>query len=300
MTLQQHSTGMSSFAGIAKYILPLLLLSISCMPALASSIVVMRNADEIVIGTDSRRISAPGEDLRYARTELVCKIVRADNIFIASAGIAGIIPDSPHGEIPPEFDLAKIMNKAALGKRNILDKADTVTKAVQSILLKISWWAKEKKPALFKKMFIGKELLQVVMAGMENDSPTIIVIAFKPRISASGELKIDVEYHPCPGIACPEGSVYILMGKHEAIDRYLPQTPAIWKNDSVEVVRKLLEIEVAAERETVGPPIDILRISKNGSEWIQRKEMCAEQSQPGITPDNYQPFASPPDVLQSP
>jgi hypothetical protein len=289
---------MSSFARIAKYLLPLLLLSISRVPALASSIVVMRNIDEIVIGTDSKRISAPGEDLRYVRSDLVCKVVRADNIFIASAGIAGIIPDGAHGEIPPEFDLTRTMNKASQGESTMQDKADSVTKAAEGVLMKISDWAKEKKPALFNQMFIGKQLLQVVMAGMEDQSPTIIVMAFKPVISPSGELKINVEYHSCPGIACPGGSVYILMGKHEAIDRYLPQAPGIWKNDPVEIVRKLVEIEVAADHEAVGPPIDILRINKDGSEWIQRKEMCGEQSQPGMIQDNYRPFG-PPDKLQS-
>jgi hypothetical protein len=66
------------------------------------------------------------------------------------------------------------------------------------------------------------------------------------------------------------------MGKHEAIDRYLPQDPDMWKNDPVDVVRKLIEIEVTSEHETVGPPIDILRITKEGSEWIQKKDMCAD------------------------
>jgi hypothetical protein len=41
-------------------------------------------------------------------------------------------------------------------------------------------------------------------------------------------------------------------------------------------VRRLIEIEIAARGEYVGPPIDIVRISRNGAQWIQRKTECAE------------------------
>ncbi len=82
------------------------------------------------------------------------------------------------------------------------------------------------------------------------------------------------------------------MGKHEAIDRDLPKKPGIWKNDPVEVVRELLQIEVASEPETVGPPIDILRITQRGSEWIQEKEICEDLLQPGKEPDHFSPIVS--------
>lgn len=275
--------------------LPLLL--ISYVPAYGSSIIVVRNDNEVVIGTDSKRLRETKENLSDARSELVCKIVRADNIFIASAGIAGILPYG-RGEIPSEFDLTEIMNKAALIEGSIMDKAGSLSKAVDGALLRISGWAKKKMPAFFEKMFIGKQLLQVVMAGLEKGAPTIITLAFEPRLSPSGELRIDVEAHPCPGIGCPGGSVSILMGRHEAIDRYLPLDPGIWKNDPVEVVRKLMEIEVTSESETVGAPIDIVRITKEGSEWVQEKDMCKDRLQSDKIPDYSWPFVSP-DKLQS-
>jgi len=260
---------------VRKHILLVLLFVISYTPAYGSSIIVVRTDNEVVIGTDSKRVRAAKEDLSNAQSELVCKIVRADNIFIVSAGIAGILPHN-HGKIPAEFDLTEIMNRAALGEGSMMDKADTLAKAVDGALLRISEWAKKKMRTFFEKMFIGKQLLQVVIAGLENGLPTIIVMAFEPTISPSGELKINVESHPCPGVACPSGFVYIFIGKHEAIDRYLPLAPDMWKNNPVEVVRELMEIEVTSERETVGRPIDILRITKDGPEWIQEKDMCED------------------------
>jgi len=145
----------------------------------------------------------------------------------------------------------------------------------------------------FERMFIGNQFLQVVMAGLENGTPTIIVMAFEPSISSSGELRINVESRPCPGVACPSGFVYIFMGKHEAIDRYLPLDPEIWKSEPVAVVQKLMEIEVTSEPETVGPPIDILRITREGPEWIQEKDMCEDRSRASKTPYHYGPIIFP-------
>ena len=134
------------------------------------------------------------------------------------------------------------------------------------------------KPGFYEKMFRGKELLQVVMAGMENGTPTIIVMAFESSISPSGELKINVKSRPCPGIACPSSSVYIFMGEHDDIDRYLLTDPGILKDNPVDVIQKLIEIEVTSKPETVGPPINILRITKGGSEWIQENNTCVDPS----------------------
>lgn len=156
-----------------KYILLLPLLVISYMPAYGSSIIVVRNDNEVVIGTDSKRLRETEGNLSNAQSELVCKIVRADNIFIASAGIAGILPYG-RGKIPAEFDLTEIMNKAALIEGSIMDKADSLSKAVDGALLRISEWAKKKMPSFFDKMFIGKQVLQVVMAGSEKGSPYLV------------------------------------------------------------------------------------------------------------------------------
>jgi hypothetical protein len=77
--------------------------------------------------------------------------------------------------MPPEFDLTEVMKKAALSEGSIMDKADTLAKSLSVALLSISEWVKKKMPALFKQMAIGKQLLQVVMAGLENGTPTFIV-----------------------------------------------------------------------------------------------------------------------------
>jgi len=239
---------------------------------------VLRNRNEIVIGTDSKRLLVAKEDLSDAQSELACKIVQADNIFVASAGVEGIVSYKQRGQAQVATDLTEIMKKAALGEGSFADKADALSKAARDALLRIGEWSKNKMPDFYEKMFRGRELLQVVMAGLENETPAIIVMAFESSISPSGELNINVESRPCPGTACPSGFVYILLGEHNDIDRYLPTDPELLKKDPVDVIRKLIEVEVTSEPLTVGPPVDILRITKGGAEWIQEKNTCVDPS----------------------
>ena len=52
--------------------------------------------------------------------------------------------------------------------------------------------------------------------------------------------------------------------------------PEFWRVGIVEGIRSLIELEIAAEPAHTGGPIDILRITKDGAEWIQRKQECPD------------------------
>jgi hypothetical protein len=41
-------------------------------------------------------------------------------------------------------------------------------------------------------------------------------------------------------------------------------------------IRKLIEIEIADKPDFVGYPIDIIRLNKKVTEWIQRKAECPD------------------------
>lgn len=58
----------------------------------------------------------------------------------------------------------------------------------------------------------------------------------------------------------------------------------------MEGVRRLIETEIAARSEYVGPPIDILRIDKTGARWIQKKPGCIN------TPHRTRPEQTPPRI----
>jgi hypothetical protein len=57
----------------------------------------------------------------------------------------------------------------------------------------------------------------------------------------------------------------------------LPEdTPGFWQAGLADGVRGLIEIEIAARSEYVGPPIDLLQIKSQGAKWIQKKAGCPD------------------------
>ena len=70
------------------------------------------------------------------------------------------------------------------------------------------------------------------------------------------------------------------LGETEAIDGLPEETTGFWKEGLVNGVRRLVETEIAARSEYDGPPIDILRLDKNGAQWIQKKPECLGPTPP--------------------
>jgi len=62
------------------------------------------------------------------------------------------------------------------------------------------------------------------------------------------------------------------------------ETPDFWKAGLSDGVRRLVETEIAARSEYVGPPIDIVRISATGGQWIQKKNECSDAPSPAKSP----------------
>lgn len=73
---------------------------------------------------------------------------------------------------------------------------------------------------------------------------------------------------------CDGEIVTRFLGETEAIDGLAEETPGFWRDGLASGVRQLIQTEIAARDEYVGPPIDLLRINSRGAEWIQRKPEC--------------------------
>ncbi|MGO9612847.1 MAG: hypothetical protein ACLPX5_07425, partial [Dissulfurispiraceae bacterium] len=89
----------------------------------------------------------------------------------------------------------------------------------------------------------------------------------------------------CPG-DCQGSFVTIFLGQTEAIRTYLQKHEHfLYSTDSVTAVRNLVELEISKEPSFVGPPIDILRLTKDGAEWLQKKSLCTDVQNNSILPE---------------
>jgi hypothetical protein len=71
-----------------------------------------------------------------------------------------------------------------------------------------------------------------------------------------------------------ECDMLTILGESHAIEQYVSQTPSYKKRKPVELVEEFVELEIADKPGVVGPPIDVLQITKTGVVWNQRKQDC--------------------------
>ena len=93
---------------------------------------------------------------------------------------------------------------------------------------------------------------------------------------------INVTKMDCPGLLCADGMGGNVLGESKAIKEYMANNPASFNINSgpTFLVRKFLQIEIDDQQDKVprkvGPPIDIIKVTKDGAEWIEHKKECPE------------------------
>jgi len=245
--------------------------------AFATSIVAVRNNDEIVIAADSKTTLTPARDgMGEPESIAKCKIVQVGNLFFASAGSAGIGSVEFYGNVDPVFNLKEVIAKGLAGKGRIADKVNTLEKVLVINLSQIAEKARQDNAAFFLERFVKHPIHSVIVAGLENGELLLMVRTFKLIISPSGSLSFEIGRFACPG-DCQASFVTMFEGQTEAIRRYLQENEYfLYDTDPTTAARNLVELEISKDPSFVGPPIDILRLTRAGAEWIQRKSLCTD------------------------
>lgn len=242
--------------------------------AAATTIVAVKTPGEIVIGADSKVTDTFGK----AFANQACKIVQAGNLFYAYEGLAR---DRRTG-----FDIVKIVNQSLQLKPGAAasEKVSILTGFVTSQLFAELLSLKQHDPATYReKIEGGQTFLKILVAGFEGNRPLLFVRQF--RAVAFGRGIIGVMVVPDDCLADCAGEIVIRsLGETAAIDGLPEETPGFWTKGIVEGVRRLIETEIAARSEYVGPPVDILRIDKTGARWIQKKPSCPDIQRRGASP----------------
>ncbi|HAM50308.1 MAG TPA: hypothetical protein DCP92_06290 [Nitrospiraceae bacterium] len=254
--------------------------------AFATSIVAIRNNDEIVIGADSKTtLTQMSDSVGEQGSVAKCKIVQAGNFFFASAGSAGIGPLESSGNLDPEFNLKEVIAKGLRGNARIADKVKNLEKILVGNLSQIAEKARQDNAAFFIERFVDHTIHTFIIAGVDNDQLVLLVRTFKLIISPSGSLSFEIGRFTCPG-DCDSPFITLFEGQTEAIRTYLQVNRYfLYRTDPITAVRSLVDLEISANPSFVGPPVDILRITRTGTEWIQRKSLCLDIQESSILQD---------------
>jgi hypothetical protein len=263
------------------YIRSLLTLTVSLLllpsSAFATSIVAVRNNDEIVIGADSKTtLTQVYENVREPEGVVKCKIVQAGRLFFASAGSAGIGPVALRGHIDPEFNVKELIARGLGGEGKIGEKVRRLEKVIVLNLTQIAEKVRQDNPAFFFQRFVSYPAHTIIIAGLEDEKLILMVRTFRLVVEPSGSFSFEIGRFACPG-DCRESFITIFEGRTEAIRRYLHGNENfLYYTDPAVAVRDLVEMEISDDPSAVGPPVDILRLTRRGAEWIQRKSLCPD------------------------
>ena len=232
--------------------------------ARATTVVVARTANEIVIGADSKVTDTFGNDLN----KRACKIRQVGDLFVA---IEGLELDRQTG-----FNAPEIINKsltrsvsAPVGEKISL----LMGFMVSELLTEVSHLKTRDPQTYFKKIEGGQLFLRVIVACFEKGRPLIFVRSFRALQYNPGQIGIAVIPDDCLS-DCQGEVVTRFLGESDAIEGLAEETADFWKAGLTDGVRRLVETEIAARSEYVGPPIDIVRITDKGAQWVQKKNEC--------------------------
>jgi hypothetical protein len=247
-----------------KLIRSILLLLLLSATSSATTIVVARSQTEIVIGADSKVTDTYGNDLNKP----VCKILQAGNLFIAFEGLK---QNRQTGFNVMDISLEALQREP---RASAFDRVSIVTGFLTSRLFTELLFLKQHDEASYLKKIQGQTFLRLIIAGFERNRPLIFVRQFRAIQINPRTIGVEVFADDCLA-ECKDEVVTRFLGETEAIDGLVEETPGFWQTGLANGVRRLIETEIKARDEYVGPPIDLLRIDAHGAQWIQKKRECA-------------------------
>ncbi len=232
-----------------------------------TTIITIRTGNAVFIGADSKAVPLPTPK---------CKIEQAGDIFFAITGSPAFF--FQWIEISGErqetiFDFHDVIRTIGMTNFSIDDKVSQIETVLRSTLL----FMLENMQRIDQKTFCAnyprdKIVLGVVIAGIENNIPVFYVREARITTECIEPVAIDIKIvnHSEP----PKSINVNISGEQDAIlKNKIPSSIA--DDEIVFYIKKWIDLEIKVRPDIVGPPINIISITKNGAKWIQ-KDGCKD------------------------
>ncbi|MFL6276896.1 MAG: hypothetical protein ACJ74G_17050, partial [Blastocatellia bacterium] len=206
------------------------------------------------------------------------KVIKSGNFY---CGFAGMAKDDITG-----FDVIGLFNKAVNAGGNFIDIINRFQNIVLEPLARAWEGIKRDDPTKYDEKVSGGDsvILQIVVGTIENAIPKLTAIDFAATPGEKGPRPIKPFPTNCPG-DCPGEFQIVALGEFDAIAKYDTTNPTFKiKNAPLRVACFFIGLEADARKDKVGFPVDIVRITSKGAEWIQIKNKCPD-IQPYTAPE---------------
>jgi len=242
-----------------------------------TKIVAVISDTDIAVAADSLAMDGSGK----IKSRTLCKIQHAANFHIAAAHLVQYREAG--------FDAYATMSLALAAASGTFDEEVTaVEDALREQLLGALRFMYVMHRATYDK-FAGEALslntergiLAFMIFGTVNNELVFSMRELAFTNGLIGPVSVQVRENKrvdCPGPRCPNPPI-AMMGNFDNVAAFLPQLNQKWifsELKSYELARFLVTYAVVTT-ESVGSPIDVIRISKDGANWIERKPGCQEK-----------------------
>lgn len=226
-----------------------------------TAIIIILTPDQIIAAADSKVVKwATGGGINPP-SELGCKIR-----FTGETGfsITGLYSEPQSG-----FDPFGITQKVCSGNTSLSDKLRNLEDSIRGPFIaainNICRWQSD----------TGKLILQVAVFGFDRGEPLIKRLILTPVISNSTVVDLGSQKATFPN--AKTGPWYMLcLSNAGHIVETLQNATAEAPCGLLETANKAIQLAIEKFPDSVGPPIDIVSVTRSGRKWMQRKRECKD------------------------
>lgn len=230
---------------------------------IGTCIIGVLTSEEFIVGADSLRSYEDREP------EYIPKIVQVRNSFFISSGI------SLHGDT--KFNIQSLCRTALRKGKTINESIRILEKIVRKPLRRVYEHAAQEDRANYESV-VKKNPVNVAFFGVENGTLLLSQRKFLPE-DFGDKVLVSLQKADFIGDNSNQGSV--CLGCEEVFNNsWSPTRPDPYR-DPVGFVKYVISWAEKNEsvyfndgQKRIGGPIDIIRITKEKAEWIQKKSIC--------------------------
>lgn len=109
----------------------------------------------------------------------------------------------------------------------------------------------------------------MTFGAIEDGTPKVRVLNYYVSVE---DQHLEPHFISCPG-DCPTGSLTLLTGPDEDIEReHAERDLGVWS--TAELFRRFIQRQIDRGRPTIGPPIDVVRLTRSGIDTKGLKPQC--------------------------
>jgi hypothetical protein len=212
-----------------------------------TSVAIVRDDDQIVIAADSR---ATNEN--HTVLPDICKIRAVGDWYVSTIGVTD----------GPGLDVYSTVSQLLIGSKSL---ATTIEIISETLTPKLNAILKSNDKARDLIASLRNNVVGIIIFGHENGVVKLSYLLFR-----LDDGSVSHKIFACPTDCSPEGRafVFVPVSDGDKFDWSLPISVGVPSFVQMEIDRHTIDI---------GPPIQILRVDRFSSHWVEKPDVCKDE-----------------------